>query len=186
MAEAPLVLLSLIHPVTLTHPATTRDRLEMNLWMLRTLGSFTRGGVCGAATLAAPAVRSPAKAPDDGRFVRVVYVVGVEGVGHHGLTPVLTYALLRKFGWRDAYVWWRSLRDIFLPATVVDARTGAPLYEGASDASSLASRLAARRAAVATLLEPLRARCRGGKRVIQLHFNMSVFEATPEGKTSTL
>jgi len=134
--------------------ATTKDRIEMNLWLLRTLAAFARGG--GALPCAAAPRVAPAKTA---RFVQVVYVVGVEGVGHHGLTPVLGYAFVRRYGWRDTYLWWRGLRDVFLPDSVVS--DGASLYKSPCDATETpAARLARRRAAVAALLAPLAARGR--------------------------
>ena len=36
------------------------------------------------------------------------------------------YAFARRYGWADTYLWWRSLRDVFLPETVV--HEGRPLY----------------------------------------------------------
>jgi len=68
------------------------------------------------------------------RRMSCIYVVGVEGTGHHGVEPMLLHGALKKYGIARTLASWRRLREVFL-ATPREMR----------------------RAALARLLEPLAA-----------------------------
>lgn len=129
-------------------PGASVDRQEMNLWMLRLLAGFSRRKGCGTD---AEAPVAPARTEF---AINVIYVIGVEGTGHHGVMPLLTYALLRRYGFSATHVWWRSLRNVFLPESV--KHEGTSLYASPCGVDeSVEERLQRRRAALAALLQPL-------------------------------
>lgn len=109
--------------------AMITDRSEMMLWLMRELKRFNSGlGEDARACLMGDLVNAQQQLQAErtslsdqvarpsgaspGRL-KVIFLAGVEGTGHHGFMPMLLYAAVREFG-AGVLAWWRSLREVLL------------------------------------------------------------------------
>lgn len=96
--------------------AMYRDKVEMALWMARRVASFSSslGDEVKAILLSGSEPPVPTVEPVNGRYpLKVIYIAGVEGTGHHGVMPMLLYPAIREYG-HGVLAWWRSLREVLM------------------------------------------------------------------------
>mmetsp|Transcript_41580 Transcript_41580/g.120395 ORF Transcript_41580/g.120395 Transcript_41580/m.120395 type:complete len:915 (+) Transcript_41580:61-2805(+) len=85
------------------------DRYEMNIWLSRSLTSFNSDlGREASSRL----FDGGARRRTPGRL-RIIYIAGVEGTGHHGFGPLLMYPAVCEYG-DGTLAWWRSLREVLM------------------------------------------------------------------------
>jgi len=98
------------------------DRAEMTMWLVRELMKFNPSLGDEAKTILLS--DSPVPPTTDGPSLprlKVIFLAGVEGTGHHGFMPMLLYPAIRAYGGR-VLAWWRSLREVLLKTPPTERR----------------------------------------------------------------
>lgn len=89
------------------------DRIEMLMWIIREMTRFNASlGDETKALAAGPGIEATDSSQGPQRL-KIIYIAGVEGTGHHGFMPLLLYPAVRQYG-RRVCAWWRSMREVLL------------------------------------------------------------------------
>jgi len=117
-------------------PATMwGDRVEMGVWLSNRLAGFDQAIGNELKEIVSEDLISEQRAfehaPLRGRTksgrrasnnLKIVYIAGVEGTGHHGVMPMLLYAAACEYGFGGMLAWWRSLREVLQKTAPEDRR----------------------------------------------------------------
>lgn len=85
------------------------DRYEMNVWLARGISAFD-------SSLGKEVSSRLFEDGASGRCaskLKIIYIAGVEGTGHHGFGPMLMYPAVCEYG-EGTVAWWRSLREVLM------------------------------------------------------------------------